>query len=506
MLKSQTNRGIEVFCYVSKSEVERSFEERKQLVCEIYEKAMECERERNITDALKYYYFSIILMNSIPTKAVECQSKNLIVEIPARINSVVANTKCLFLSDKKLSNEREIELKILYNNEPIQQLDFSFWDGSSQVHVRAVDGTGVFKLYGGSMMFDKLNIEIKYNYYESREEILEVKELWGLVLKPTFRNSQTVNLSRMPVQPPAPRPLREKFVINLANTDRSPVAQTVTDETRKFVYALDSKNAETIRTTYSTDKFLIEKITGLLRYNSPELIDDTIRADIHKTITGWEVRKLRVLTFYPSLNRQMGEYLILDFDSTGKFEDVNFGTVHQLYETFVSQGQYGNDWGNRQVIVKFVERYRTAFLTRNMAMLDTMFADEAVIIIGRVIKKTSLKGQYTYARVDESQPDVVYTQYTKNQYLKNQKKNFEAHKDISLGFSTFKINRKNDAIGTYGISMKQNYTATGYADEGYLFLLVDFLQTQPQIYVRSWQPREWSDKAMIGLANFRLNR
>jgi hypothetical protein len=36
MLKSQTNRGIEVFCYVSKSEVERSFEERKQLVCEIY--------------------------------------------------------------------------------------------------------------------------------------------------------------------------------------------------------------------------------------------------------------------------------------------------------------------------------------------------------------------------------------------------------------------------------------------------------------------------------------
>jgi hypothetical protein len=213
-----------------------------------------------------------------------------------------------------------------------------------------------------------------------------------------------------------------------------------------------------------------------------------------------------VLTSYPSLNRQATEYLILDFDENGNFYDINFGTVEQLYDQFVEQGSFGNDWGNRQTIVKFIEKYRSAFLTRNMGMLDSMFAEEAVIIVGRELKKGKKSDNYQYSKMTESQPDIQYVQYTKKQYLENQKKAFKNQKDIFLGYSTFKINKKNNMPGTYGISMKQFYAATTYADEGHLFLLVDFLQDQPQIYVRSWQPHEWNEDAMIKLANFKLNK
>jgi len=54
--------------------------------------------------------------------------------------------------------------------------------------------------------------------------------------------------------------------------------------------------------------------------------------------------------------------------------------------------------------------------------------------------------------------------------------------------------------------MRQNYESTTYSDEGYLFLLVDFNHSQPQIYVTAWQPHEWNDNALIKLSNYNINK
>ena len=482
----------------------------------------------DVANALKYYYFSIILMNSIPDKAVEYQTKNLLIEIPLRINALINNTKFKLVADKRISDkERELQFEIMSFGKPIRKLDFSCWDGVSQVNVSAVDGAGIFRLIGASASFDKIDLAIKYQYYESREEIKEVADLWGFVNKPSFKNSQNVPLA---VSKPTPVPVPVavtpaeqlpaaavsaasvvkqsgvKFSVELNDREKSPKAAQIASNTAKFLDIIEKRSAEQIKKEYANDPFLLEKVTSLLKYNNPIPIDQTAKADLNKTATGWEVRKIRVLTSYPSLNRQATEYLILDFDQEGNFYDINFGTVEQLYDQFVEQGSFGNDWGNRQTIVKFIEKYRSAFLTRNMAMLDSMFAEEAVIIVGRELKKGKKSDNYQYSKMTESQPDIQYVQYTKKQYLENQKKAFKNQKDIFLGYSTFKINKKNNMPGTYGISMKQFYAATTYADEGHLFLLVDFLQDQPQIYVRSWQPHEWNEDAMIKLANFKLNK
>lgn len=531
-IKKKVDSGIEVFAYIDREEVVKMFEERKALVRHIYDMAMQCEAESNIADALKYHYFAIILMNSIPDKAVDYQNKNLLVEIPQRINTLINGTKFKLINDKLITEkERELHFEITTNNKPIRSLDFSCWDGISQVNVRAVDGVGVFRLVGGSASFDKIDLAIKYLYYESREELKEVADLWSVVVKPSFKNSQTANLKV--IQPETPKvvittPVQSavttskpeisdipvsvikasgtKFSLEFTNRENSTKVAEIQKNTLTFLDALDNKNADAIKKQYASDPFLAEKLSNLVKYNRPVAIDQNNKADVNKTMTGWEVRKLRVLTTYTSLNRQATEYLILDFDANGNLYDVNFGTVEQLYEQFAEQGAYGNDWGNRQVIVKFVEKYRSAFLTRNMPMLDSMFADEAVIIVGREMKKGKKADDYQFAKLNESQPDVQYTEYTKKQYLANVKKMFQGQRDLYLGYSTFKINKKNNMPGTYGISMKQHYAATTYADEGHLFLLVDFLQEQPQIYVRSWQPKEWSEDAIIKLANFKLNK
>ena len=73
-----------------------------------------------------------------------------------------------------------------------------------------------------------------------------------------------------------------------------------------------------------------------------------------------------------------------------------------------------------------------------------------------------------------------------------------------LGFSSFTINRTNNQPGVFGVSLRQHYQADTYADEGNLFLLVDFNGEEPQIYVRAWLPNEWNPDALINLSNFKV--
>ncbi|MGD1046404.1 MAG: hypothetical protein ABR936_13925 [Bacteroidota bacterium] len=533
-IKANNDGKINVFLFIERSEVEKIFKERIELVKNIYEKAQDFQWEQDYSNALKWYYFATVLLNSVPVRIVKSGEQNLITEIPAHINTLITSIKFTVKANCKVSDkEREIVFGIYANNKPLQSLEFSFWDGSSQINVAGVDGEAIVHLVGGSIDFTKLDVTVKYSYYECKEEIKEVAELWNVVIKPSFAKSKQVDLrieeksagisgvtttsaeEKMVAFPSSttvqPISLMSGHTFRLNNKEDCPVLKEIEQETQNVLSILQSSSLDEVQKKYASDKFIAEKVGSIIRFNKAVPVDPEIKADVNKTSSGWEMRKIRVLNFYKSLNKQSIEYLILDFDTTGKFYDINFGTTDGIYKTFVEQGMYGNDWGNRQIIVKFVERYRTAFLSRDMKMLDSLFADEAVIIIGREMKKAKVKDVYQYSKLNDAQPEYEYMQYTKKQYLKNQEAVFKSQKDVFVGFSTFKISKKNAQENnreekTYGISMRQNYNSTTYGDEGYLFLLVDFNEKYPQIYVRSWQPHEWNDTAMIKLANFKLNK
>jgi hypothetical protein len=108
-----------------------------------------------------------------------------------------------------------------------------------------------------------------------------------------------------------------------------------------------------------------------------------------------------------------------------------------------------------------------------------------------------------YRKFDQ-QPEYDYIKLTKQNYLARLKQVFNMQDDIFLDFGSFDIIKKNNAEGVYGVEMRQSYASTTYADEGYLFLLIDFSERDPLIYVRAWQPNEWSDSALVKTANFRI--
>ncbi len=153
-----------------------------------------------------------------------------------------------------------------------------------------------------------------------------------------------------------------------------------------------------------------------------------------------------------------------------------------------------------------MEKYRTAYMARDMGVLDKIFAEDALIIVGRLLKTKKTTDAISYVKLNDEQPDFEQIKYTKAEYLLRQRRIFEGREDIFLDFSKFAIHRKNDTTGIYGVSLRQGYESTGYSDEGYLFLLIDFNKDDPQIYVRSWQPQEWDTSTLLGLSNFRINK
>ncbi|NOX89728.1 MAG: hypothetical protein GXO77_11925 [Calditrichaeota bacterium] len=54
--------------------------------------------------------------------------------------------------------------------------------------------------------------------------------------------------------------------------------------------------------------------------------------------------------------------------------------------------------------------------------------------------------------------------------------------------------------------MRQSYYSTTYADEGYLFLLIDFSEKDPLIYVRAWQPNTWDLNKLVRTGNFKIHK
>ncbi len=552
----KNDNDFNVFRYIEKSEVEVIFAARKDLVRSIFTSAEKHKNDGNFGYALKLYYFALVLINSLPDQQVSFNSQNLVTIIPEQINGIINSLKFNCISDRASDDERIVEFVITAYDKPAVDLEFSFWDGNDQVDVRAKDGKGVMQFFGSSFVLKKLDVQIKYAFYESKEEIKEVSELWDLVIKPQFKNTRQISLEIIPVQisslPAATGaqtsvtdgssssttstahsasagteivsvPMTasvdtvkrnhfasmDKFSFSLAlvNKDTCPHLQKIATETLNLLELMKKKNVSSLNKFLGEDEFLKKKVSDMIKYNGISFTNMKIDGVVSKTVEGWEMRKIEILANYSSIKKQSKEYLVLDYDKDGNLYDLNFGISEAAYRNFQEINPSLRDWDKKQVMIKFIEKYRTAYLDRDLKMLGSLFSDDALIIVGRVLETAKITPNEMYKYIPMAQqPNFEQVKYSKEQYLKKQADLFASRKDLFLGFSTLSMNKKNAEQGVYGLSMRQHFNSTGYSDEGYLFLLVDFKQALPRIYVRSWQPQEYNDEALIQLSSFKLNK
>ena len=159
------------------------------------------------------------------------------------------------------------------------------------------------------------------------------------------------------------------------------------------------------------------------------------------------------------------------------------------------------DASRRRQILNYCEHLRTAYTTKDIDFLRQVFSDEALIIVGNVVKESA-----TTAGVG-GDSRVTYALHTKRDYLARLAKVFAINKAVDVKFSDFRIMRHPTKDGIYGVSLRQRYSSDRYSDDGWLFLLWDFRNpSMPLIHVRTWQPSATvgSSEGVIDISDFNL--
>lgn len=212
----------------------------------------------------------------------------------------------------------------------------------------------------------------------------------------------------------------------------------------------------------------------------------------------WELRSGYMLRQIPIIINPQGEQFgagtyqecTVEFDRNGRITDFRFVFDTQLSESMERCGAVV-ELERKMQILKYCDRFRTAYCTKDIKYLEQVFSDDALIITGNVQKVKSAEGIMT--------EKVKYTQYNKQQYLANLRRAFARNKYIDVKFSEIGENGEDSGCGTvtrsvnnknmYGVRLRQEWHSSNYSDTGYLFLLWDFTdETAPVIHVRTWQP------------------
>lgn len=229
----------------------------------------------------------------------------------------------------------------------------------------------------------------------------------------------------------------------------------------------------------------VQMSLSMLWENSPFMCtDEEIIERCLTTGTGYQVRNIPLMMM-PRADRNFGESeyqeAVISFDNQGNMESFYLSISMNLYMNVIKNNKEITDLRRRQLILDYVEQFRTSYNTKDIKFLQQVFSDDALIITGKVIsqKKDNIK-----------LPDkIVYKKQTKQEYLTNLRRVFANNSYIKVTFDDIKVMRHPVNPNFYGVTLHQGYTSSRYHDDGYLFLLWDFTdENQPQIHVRTWQP------------------
>lgn len=206
-----------------------------------------------------------------------------------------------------------------------------------------------------------------------------------------------------------------------------------------------------------------------------------------ETPNGYQVRNIPVLMLAADEDKQEQE-LVFSLDKQGTINDVSIAIEEHKYKEIMSEHESVQDLYRRQVIVDFVESYRTSYNRKDIDYIESVFSDNALIITGKVIKE---KPKSDYALRSLSSERVVYQKRTKKEYIANLKRAFSVNKYINVIFDEVEVIQHPKFTDIYGVTLKQEWYSDRYSDVGFVFLMIDFQdELHPLIQVRTWQPEK----------------
>lgn len=229
----------------------------------------------------------------------------------------------------------------------------------------------------------------------------------------------------------------------------------------------------------------VQQSMAMLWENTPFVCtDEEVVEHCITTGTGYQVRNIPLMmkpTGERLFNEDDYQEAVISFDRQGNVESFYLCISMNLYMNVIKSNIELTDLRRRQMILDYVEQFRTSYNQKDINFLNQVFSEDALIITGRVITQKQPEGFITQK--------IRYNKQNKQQYLNNLRKVFKTTKYIHVSFDDIEVMRHPTNPNFYGVTLHQGWTSNTYHDEGYIFLLWDFRnENAPEIHVRTWQP------------------
>lgn len=199
-------------------------------------------------------------------------------------------------------------------------------------------------------------------------------------------------------------------------------------------------------------------------------------------------------------NDEQSQEIVVDLNAKGLISCVSIAIGLDRYKTLMKESKGVTDMTRRQIIIDFLENFRTAYNRKDMEYLQNVYSDQALIITGRVVKIAVNKD---FAMKSLSSTKIEYVKQKKQEYLSKLSYVFKKAKYINVKFSDIEIVQHPKYPDIYGVTLLQDWHSRitrDYQDEGYLFLMIDFKdENNPLIQVRTWQPTKDDDGKSLNL-------
>lgn len=217
------------------------------------------------------------------------------------------------------------------------------------------------------------------------------------------------------------------------------------------------------------------------------------RVDVLYGNRGYQVRDIPVMVLDADLNSQF-QNMVFTFDTQGDLTDVNMAIEKHNYADVILENIPEEDLARRQVILDFVEVFRTAYNRKDINYLNQVYSNDALIITGKVLKKKDPKKDTNNLMSSLGNVQVEYQIQNKEQYIEKLKRTFKRNSYINIKFEDVSVIKHAKRPNIYGVTLKQYWNSSTYSDVGWLFLMINFEDSlNPSIEVRTWQPNMFDD-------------
>ncbi len=490
-----------VYRFIRKTDYNKIFDDRKRMIQEYAQCGFEAEEELRIQDALLNYYWSLVLLRTHPDwDTINANGELLISSLPDRISRIFS------LLDLSIEQTRYIDsddltlvtVGAMFDGKPVQNLCIKYYLGNDwSIPDGFKSGRGSLEFHGRPERIpDPITIRVLFNdpsrasFDNDLERVLQEE----YISLPVFSESRfELSRSRDNVETSF-RP-QVKIEPSLECVDFVQYETLV----NRICRAIESRDDSNIRQLFTDNGW--DDYQRIVRYGKAYMLTQDPILNVRAINGITYVRGLPLQFNFPQSGRTFSEEMVFTFEGQNRVDRITFGLSEMAIGDIV--GKLNATPEEKQHILDFIEDYKTAYCTKNMDYIEKVFDDNALIIVGRMLKHDEIDKDYRYQSLNRDWEPVPLS---KKQYIERLRKLFDANEFVNIHFEDNNVMRSNDPSSkVFGIQIHQYYYSQRYADEGYLFLMFDLTDIKaPRIYVRTWQPEKNPDGSIFGLGDFYL--